>query len=278
MNKEELQKLQRVELNTVKEVLKVLEAHQIRYFMLGGTLLGAVRHKGFIPWDDDIDLGIPRKDYDLFLEYASKELPPNLKAVTYKDEKDAERPIYYCQVKDLNTEIVQHISKKDYKTNVWIDIFPLDGMPDNAILRKIHCLRLLYWRMRLQYSMFDENVHLHRKSRPWYEKALIKFYQITKFGSNSKPYDMMEKLDKAMRKYDYDKQNYIINFMGTWKLKEMFPKAVYKNGKQYPFEDIELIGPVDYDYVLNQMYGEYLIPPADTKEMYEHHSIEINKL
>ena len=278
MNKEELKELQKVELKTVKEILKIFDAHQIRYFMLGGTLLGAIRHKGFIPWDDDIDLGVPRKDYDRFLEVASKELPPHLKAVTFEDEKDAERPIYYCQVKDLNTEIVQHIAKKDYKTNVWIDIFPLDGMPDNPAQRKIHCFRLLYWRMRLQFSMFDENVHLHRKSRPLHEKALIRFYQITKFGSHSKPYDIMKKLDKAMRMYDYDRQNFIINFKGTWKLKEMFPKKVYSEGKMYPFEDIEMRGPENYDYVLSQMYGDYMTPPEDTPDRYEHHSIEINKL
>lgn len=278
MSREQLRKMQMIELSMVKEVLKIINKHNLRYFMLGGTLLGAVRHKGFIPWDDDVDLGMPRSDYDKFIEFAKKELPDYLKAETYEDQKNEKRPIYYCQIKNLNTKITQHIAKKDYETNVWIDIFPLDGMPDNPALRKIHCFNLLYWRMRLQFSMFDDNVHLHRKSRPWHERALIRFYQLTKFGSHSKPYDIMKKLDKAMRKYDYDRQNCIINFMGTWKLKEMFPKNVYDNGKPYIFEDIEMNGPVDSDYVLSQMYGEYMKPLENTEDQYEHHSIEINKL
>ena len=278
MKKEELRKLQLIELDMVKEILKVFEKYQIRYYMLGGTLLGAVRHKGFIPWDDDIDLGVPRKDYEKFLAIAKEALPDHLVAETYKDQKDEERPIYYCQVKNKKTKIVQHISKKDYETNVWVDIFPLDGMPDNPALREIHSLRLLYRRLRVQFSMFDENVHLHRKNRPWHEKALIRLYEITKIGSSSAPYDMMSRLDHDMCLYDYDQQNYVINFMGTWKLKEMFPKKVYGKGKLYAFEDIELNGPEDSDYVLKQMYGDYMKPIQNVEEQYEHHSIEIKEL
>lgn len=278
MNKEELRKMQEIELSMVKEVLKIIEKHHLRYFMLGGTLLGAVRHKGFIPWDDDVDLGMPRPDYDRFIELAKKELPDYLKLETYKDQRNEKRLIYYCQIRNLNTSIVQHIAKKDYYTNVWIDVFPLDGMPDNPLLRKMHSYRLLYERMRVQYSMFDENVHLHRKNRPLHERALITFYNVTKFGANSEPFIRMEKLDKNMRKYNYDDTQYLINFMGTWKLKEMFPKSVYQEGKLYPFEDIELVGPVDADYVLRQMYGDYLTPIANTEDQYEHHSIEIKQL
>lgn len=278
MSREQLRKMQMIELSMVKEVLKIINKHNLRYFMLGGTLLGAVRHKGFIPWDDDVDLGMPRSDYDKFIEYAKKELPDYLKAETYEDQKNEKRPIYYCQIKNLNTKITQHIAKKDYETNVWIDIFPLDGMPDNPFVRKFHSYHLLYERMRMQYSMFDENVHLHRKNRPFHEKALIAFYNVTKFGSGSDPFFRMEKLDKSMRKYGYDDTHYLINFMGTWKLKEMFPKSVYQEGKLYPFEDIELMGPVDADYVLRQMYGDYMNPIKNTEDQYDHHSIEIKQL
>ncbi len=273
----ELRTMQLIELDMLKTLIQLFQKHNIRYYALGGTLLGAVRHKGFIPWDDDIDVGVPRPDYERFLKIAETELPENLKVVYFRNMNE-KRPIYASQVQNQDTVIVQHAANKDNVTKVWIDVFPLDGMPDNSLMRKIQSFHLLYRRMRIQFSMFDENVHQHRKNRPWYEKALIELYRKTKIGSSSDPYDMMEKMDRALTKYDYEKCGYLINFMGAWKLKEMFPKSVYGKGKEYPFEDITITGPEDADYVLTQMYGDYRTPIRQASEQKEHHSIEILRL
>ena len=122
MDNEKLQKLQHVELDMAKAIIAICDKYHLRYYMLGGTLLGAIRHKGFIPWDDDIDLGMPRSDYEKLLEHTN-ELPNNLKLVYYLNQ-DETRPNYYYQIRDLNTNVVQHIANKDIQTNAWIDIFP----------------------------------------------------------------------------------------------------------------------------------------------------------
>ncbi len=271
-------KIQERELWMLKEVLRIFEKFHIRYYALGGTLLGAVRNQGFIPWDDDIDIGVPRPDYEKLLQIIDGELPEGLVSVYFRKQKGASRPVYWCQVQDTNTEIIQHIAGKDIHTHVWIDIFPLDGMPGNPLLRRWHSLCLLYRRMRIQFSMFEENVHLYRKNRPWHEKLLIAFYRRTKIGSGADPCRMMELLDRKLKKYDYDRSAYLVNFMGVWKLKEMFPKRVYADGREYPFEDIGLMGPLDADHVLRQMYGDYRVPVQSEKEREDHHRIEIVKL
>ena len=84
--------LHQVDLDIVKEVVAICERHSLRYYMLGGTMLGAIRHKGFIPWDDDIDLGIPREDYDMFLQIAPNELSAHLKLVNYHTDPEYQDP------------------------------------------------------------------------------------------------------------------------------------------------------------------------------------------
>ena len=271
-----LRDLQLIELDMLKEVLRVLDKLGLTYCAIGGTLLGAVRHHGFIPWDDDIDIAIPRPDYERFLAEAEQHLPRNLRIKYFRTQKASgdRRPVYACQVIDKNVELVQHIANKPIRTNVWIDLFPLDGMPGGKLRRKVQSIRLLSRRMWIQFSMFDENVHQHREGRPWHERMLMKFYRVTKIGSGNDPYDMMEKMDRALRKYPFESP-YIINFMGAWKLKEMFPAEWFGKGTELPFEDMTIRVPENYDAVLTQMYGDYMTPIRDEKAQLQHHSIEI---
>ncbi len=271
METSELKKLQTIELDMLKKTVEICERHGIPYYALGGTLLGAVRHQGFIPWDDDIDIGIPRPWYNRFMWAAMRELPEEMTISHYRVNPVTKRPVYACQVLNKNYRLVQHIANKPIETYVWIDVFPLDGMPSNPILQKIHALYLLYRRMWIQFSMFDDNVHQHRENRPWYEKALIWLYQKTRIGADRDTAEMMRKLDRALERCSYERSGYLVNFMGTWKFKEMFPKTIYGSGKDMPFEDTTIRCPLDTDYVLRQMYGNYMEP----KVTENHHAIEL---
>ena len=132
-----------------KEYRKVCEKLNLRYFALGGTALGAMRHNGFIPWDDDIDFCMPREDYDRFVKEGQKLLPGHLFIQTHQTDKNYIAP--YGKVRDSNTTAIENATK-DVKMNhgLWIDIFPLDGLPksprkrkfyaflDNGLLRRIY--------------------------------------------------------------------------------------------------------------------------------------------
>lgn len=266
----DLRDIQLKELEILKETLKIIKKYNLRYFMLGGTFLGAVRHKGFIPWDDDIDIGMPRADYEKFIEYAKIELkhPFDLKSF----ENDSNYQQYIIRI--INKDIF--ISRNDainLKTeNIWIDIFPLDGMPDNSFIRKLHKFHLLFLRLLLQYSKFKTGVNM-KKKRSFLESLLIKFGYIFSKVIKLNKIKRFRAIDKSLKKYPYDNSRFVVNFMGAYKFKEMFPRELYENPAEYDFEDLKLCAPSDYDTVLKQMYGDYMTPPSDDQKF--SHSIRI---
>ena len=256
--------------NIMKEIMPVISAEHITYFMLGGTLLGAIRHKGFIPWDDDIDIGMPRKDYEIFLKVIPSLLPSYLKLHTYWDETS--HHYYFSRIVDTRHELKRTGSTVERREDVWVDIFPLDGMPNNVIVRRIHMVKLLYARVRYHIATFDK-VNLKRPDRPLSERIIIWFVMHTGFGTHSAADKWLDKIDRLLKKYSVEDTNWIINFMGQYKFKEMFPKTWYGKGTFYDFEESRLIGPDEYDKVLTRQYGDYMTPPKNKNA----HAVEFVK-
>lgn len=244
----------------MKLIKPVLEAGGYRYYMLGGTLLGAVRHGGFIPWDDDIDIGLPRADYERFLREVQNTLPDYMELHTYYD--DSPHHYYFSRVTDSRHSLLRKGSEVERSEDVWVDIFPLDGMPEGALSRRVHMLRLLANRALYHIASFDK-VNLKRPNRPLHERIIIKLVQITGFGRGGDPRRYLDRIDSLLKKYPYDRSSWAVNFMGQYKFKEMFPKKWYGSGKEYVFEDSTLWGPADADSILRQQYGDYMKPPAD---------------
>lgn len=264
-----LRQLQLVELDILKEVAKLCEENDLRYFLMGGTFLGAVRHKGFIPWDDDIDIGMPRPDYERFISIAQRNLPEYLQYKNFRIGN--EQTIYFARVENSKIRIEDTSAIEKRIRNAWIDIFPLDGMPNNAVARKIKEGYLLYRRLLLQYSQFNVIVNQDLPNRPKHEQMLINLGRIIKPERFLDTKKCLKKLDKSLRRCDYEKSDYVVNFMGAYKFKEMFPKSFYDSAVLYDFESEKFIAPKDYDFVLRQMYGDYMKPP-EGKDRNKHHS------
>ena len=242
----------------MKELRRYLDEEHVEYYMLGGTLLGAVRHKGFIPWDDDIDIGVPRAQYETLLQTIGDRLPPHLRLRTYRD--DSPHHYYFSRIVDTRHVLRRVGSTQERTEEIWVDIFPLDGMPNGFITRQIHKLRLMYNRMMYHIATFDK-VNLKRPNRPLSERIIIRLVSATGFGTNRDMLQYLDRIDRLLKKYPYERSNWVVNFMGQYKFKEMFPKSVYGTGRLYDFEDAQLCGPEDADYVLTQMYGDYMTPP-----------------
>jgi len=129
----QLKKMQKLELQALEEFISLCQNLGLTYYLLGGTMLGAVRHKGFIPWDDDIDVGMPRKDYDTFVNQAQKYISSNYYVQTHKS--DPEYPFNFAKIRINNTTYIESkLASKSMNHGIYIDVFPLDVYPDNSVM------------------------------------------------------------------------------------------------------------------------------------------------
>ncbi len=257
--------LHQADLEIVKEVVALCDRHNLKYYMLGGSMLGAIRHKGFIPWDDDIDLGMPRKDYETFLELAPMELSDHLKIVNYKN--DLTYHWYITRVLDTDSKVIENRFETEGKyTNLSIDIFPLDGTPNNWLLRKIYIFRLMAHRAMasLHYKEFIDT-----KNRNWKDAILLWFLLKLPTKKLFNHYAELDMCDRLLKKYPMDSSLYTGNMMGAYRTRELIPTAWYGESSYYEFESIKLRGIKEYDLYLKQLYGDYMtLPPEDKRRIH----------
>ena len=181
MQAEDLRKLQKTEADILYQVADICDRHNICYFLIDGTLLGAVRHNGFIPWDDDVDIAMPREEYERFITIAIQELPSQYKLRNYRTSEDYEKLV----TRVVNEKVkLYHDSYTggEQVQNAWIDIFPLDGMPNNKVLFQLHKYYFLWTRLLYHYSCFETGVNLFRKDRSTIQIILIWIGKTFKFG------------------------------------------------------------------------------------------------
>lgn len=256
--------LHKVDIEILKEVIDVCNKYDLTYYALGGTMLGAIRHKGFIPWDDDIDLGIPRKDYEKFLEVAPDNLSEKLKVVNYKNTP--EYHYYITRILDTTTQVIEErIGNSNKYTHASIDIFPIDGTPNNIILRKIYFLRVLYHRA-LMSLCYKDSIDRKRK-RSLGEKILLAILERIPVEKLTTPYKEKEKIDKLLSQQDFGNSRLIGNIMGAYRTKEIVPKEWYGKGTKYQFENLEIVGLDKYDEYLTHTYGDYMkLPSEDSRK------------
>lgn len=261
---ENIDLLHKVDMDIVKEVVRICDTHNFKYYMLGGTMLGAIRHKGFIPWDDDIDLGMPRDDYEAFLQIAEKELPEYLKVVNYRN--DPNYMYYITRIQDTQTRVVEERIGNDNKyTCASIDIFPIDGTPNNPVARKIYFFRVLYHRALMSLCYKDSIDRKRKRSKK--EKLLLWVMERIPVEKLTTPYKQKCKIDKLLRKQPVKGAKYIGNIMGAYRTREIVPADYYGEGAYYPFEDMQLRGMDKADEYLTFTYGDYMqLPPEDQRK------------
>ena len=259
----------------LKDILKFFHDFCVKeslcYYAIGGTAIGAARHRGFIPWDDDIDIGMPRPDYERFISIFNKKNAD----VRYRLEgPDSADPLFiypHSKLYDTQTTLIEQI-RHPLKRGLFIDIFPIDGVGNSEddslrLFRKIN--RLFFLRNMRMIRISSE--------RGLYKNALLFLFQILpKIILDEKK--IVQRINSLCQMMQYESSVYVANLMGVWGKKEIVPKAFLGKQVLYPFEDIQIFCPENTDAYLTHVYGDWRTPPPKEKQVTHHaHYLNLNK-
>lgn len=244
------------------------EEHGLTYYAIGGTLLGAVRHGGFIPWDDDIDVGLPRGDYEKFCELMRAEKGGRYVAETIADgNKDF---IYaFCKLYDTQSTVVCK-NRFNTKRGLFIDVFPIDGIGDTHE-RAVKNYKKVEFKNRL---IIAKRAKMSG-DMPFYKNAAV-------FAAKFLPFNWRKSILKLHRKCaerDYDGCEYVGNLFGHWHEREIVRREWFGTPVLMKFENIEIYCPEDSDKYLSSVYADYMTPPPPEKRKPEHDAlyVDLNK-
>lgn len=246
---------------------KFCKQNNIVYFAAGGTVLGAARHGGFIPWDDDIDVVVPRPDYDRLLKIFNGKIDNYILESPHSLNKD----YLYSAAKlyDTNTTLIEK-TQHPCKRGIYIDVFPLDGI-GNTEEESLSNYRVFEKQNRILLT----RTCAIRKDRAWYKNAAIRLMKcVPSFVINEKK--LVVKLDKiAGYLCSYDSK-YVANLMGSYGRKEIVPRELFGDPKVMAFEDIEINVPQYHEEYLAHIYGDWKKLPPENKRKTTHEHIELN--
>ncbi len=248
----------------------VCEKNHLTYGLSGGTLLGAVRHGGFIPWDDDIDIEMPRPDYDKLMKIADREFAKINSCYKYSTPYNDPNNIHpYCKLCAMDTTSIILPKSKRIKSHLYIDVFPIEGMPNSAKAQEKHRLKV-YRRVLALYGLKIAKYKINEYRDPfrktiWRAASIINDVIPTTF--------MIKYVDKLVHKYKFNSGKDNADIVAGYADREIMPKQVFTYVKMFKFRDRIFYGKEKYDYYLTNIYGDYMKIPPKSQQI--HHDMEV---
>lgn len=250
---EKRKKVWKVELDILAEFIRICQRHNLKYFLFAGSMLGAARHQGIIPWDDDIDVAMPRDDYEEFLRVAPTELQEQHVLVTPDNRED----FYLCFSKICNkdTAAMETVYWKQgctYEQGVFLDIFPFDHLPDSKIGRKFHNIQI-----RLARTMLLLSKGFHIKEEKYGKCLSFAFNAASKLFSRISMQRVLSLHHKVTTKYNKHGTNVISYIAGGYESRNYCLTEWAEELIDVPFEHLTVKIPKQYDAYLTNQFGNW---------------------
>lgn len=248
----DIEECHKILLNIAFEFHKICIENNIPYYMLGGTMLGAIRHKGFIPWDDDMDFGIPRKYFKQFAEVANLQKSENIKINTHQSTSYISTDA--IKMSDVRTIIVEQGASCVEEMGINIDIFPLDDATNDVSLFSDNSKAIYIQR-------FNRYTEARLKDLSFKKKIFALLVKLLKPTTQDEAIDVVNNI--SLRNLG---ATCFANYYGFWGLKEVITKEIFGTPTLYTFETLNFYGPQYYDAYLKQLYNDYMqLPPKDKR-------------
>ena len=241
------------------EIDSFCEKNGLTYFLVGGTLLGAIRHNGFIPWDDDIDIGMPRKDYNIFCEKFNSK---TVDVVNYRNSPNYIWPA--AKAIDNRTILIENGNTK-HSIGVFIDVFPFDTIAGDYKTAVKKQSRIQFWKQLIELKYLTYN-----KDRAFIKNAVVLLGKLLYLIPNR---IILSKIEKLSQIDNSKKCSYICNFSGAWGKKEIADISDFAKTEKHTFERGQFSIPVGYDKYLSTLYGDYMTPPPVEKRCSHHGNV-----
>lgn len=255
-----LNHLHELELMILKDFIRICEENNLTYYMYAGSLLGAVRHNGFIPWDDDLDVIMFRDDFEKFKKIFIASENDKYELLCNETEKDYFHLLAKLMLKGTRFE-ESWVSQVDFHVGINMDIFVLDDLAEGKFKRSYQLKRsfvynklLIMSKVRLDDLPFIQKVVSHAG---YY---VLKLFRV-------KPSSLNRRCLNFLKKYKNPDAEHVFDISATSKeYPQIFRKADFKSVAKVKFEDIEVNAPINYDFILTSLYGDYMqLPPEEDR-------------
>lgn len=260
----DLREIQKIEYTILCELDRICRNHNIAYFLDSGTAIGAVRHNGFIPWDDDIDVGMMREDYERFLEIAPGELNSKYFLESYKTEEEC--PYLFSKIRRNGTMYMEWCHRNlNINHGIYIDIFPFDYVPDDGKRRKKYVRNALWLKYIFTLRTTRDRTISPKKSLKWIIISVVRWILngVACLTVPRKP--LVRCIDSYYKKYLSSPGSHAICFAYNQAI--LFPVECLLPTKLIRFEDKEFPIPINYDQYLKLQFGDYTILPPEEERV-----------
>lgn len=249
-----------IQIDILKMFSKYCGLHDLNYCLYYGTLIGAVRHKGYIPWDDDIDIAMPRPDYEKLIQNFNG-FHEDYEVFENRIQENYALP--FAKISNKKTKIIELSDINFNNLGVNIDVFPLDGLPESqkikkSLLRRIKIIRTIYTIKSVRYN----------RHRSFYKNVILLIGKIIFYFY--KPKKITTSIINEALSYDFENSSEVACLVWGYGIREIMKKSYFDKSVKLEFEGEFYNAPYEYDKVLRQIYGDYMqLPPIDKQK--SHH-------